>query len=799
MRILLFCLFLYYVIGQNCPVNLRNATDFVILARTQITNSGTGTNVTGEVGTTPGVTINAFPPGILNGNKHFNDLAAQLAMIDANAIFNTIVSYNCNQTLTTNIGPATLTPAVYCTTGDLNFVNNINFNCTGRTTTSFYFKVGRHFSQNNGRNVFLINCDRANIFYAVGTSTGGNVNIGNTLTTYGTFIAKNTISVSSSSVIFGRLFAVNDRVTLNTDTINIVTSNACATTCCLPDGSCSVISSSNCISLGGVSGSGSLCGESTCLKAIIPTICKVDYNNGTCLYGLSYFNFNQISMSLSNLTSFFIPSSFNQFLPKTYDKDGNVFVSSFFANCSISLNWTIITNVGGTFSATSANASTCTGACCEKGFCNLKNPLNCTGVFSGYLSKCNNSLCTNTSYITPIFHCTIVNSNGTCTSYFGYNNTLNQTLFASTGTHDNIILQNRTWFLGITGPTFNYQINTFKYGYFPYAFFVLYTCSGGPISWTVSDTQTNIHVTVNATNIQTCTGTCCNKGSCSVTLPQNCPNNGFYNYLQNCSTGVCPTTPVINLFVGCTIYNTSTKICTTTWGYNNTSPNIITILPGSFNNFIEPFDNDNSQNNPNEIEQVTSFLPGYYSNAFTTVEDCTEGPFTWNVTHLGFNAAVTSTNYSSCEGYCCNSTFCTTTNDSSCSMIQFGTVVWGGFGTTCSQGQTILSNTTFPCQCTQQTNNGGVCGKPNDLNITVDCIINYGNGTCLIRNSYNNTNSEIIRIPTGINNRWAGTIYTGNLLTQFLPGFQRAAEVFTFNCSSFSQRILQINQTFNNN
>ena len=58
---------------SQLPVNLGTADNFAVLAGTTITNTG-ATTITGDIGTSPGLVITGFPPGILTtGTFHVAD------------------------------------------------------------------------------------------------------------------------------------------------------------------------------------------------------------------------------------------------------------------------------------------------------------------------------------------------------------------------------------------------------------------------------------------------------------------------------------------------------------------------------------------------------------------------------------------------------------------------------------------------------------------------------------------------------------------------------------------------------
>ncbi|HTA61031.1 MAG TPA: ice-binding family protein, partial [Bacteroidia bacterium] len=68
-------------------IAMSGATSFAILAGSDITSTG-ATNITGDLGLSPGTSIGGFPPGILTGTQHINDVIANQAKLDLTAAYN---------------------------------------------------------------------------------------------------------------------------------------------------------------------------------------------------------------------------------------------------------------------------------------------------------------------------------------------------------------------------------------------------------------------------------------------------------------------------------------------------------------------------------------------------------------------------------------------------------------------------------------------------------------------------------------------------------------------------------------
>ena len=62
-------------------VSLAGSANFAVLAGSAITNTG-ATNITGDLGLSPGTSIVGFPPGIFTGIQLINDVVSNQAKLD---------------------------------------------------------------------------------------------------------------------------------------------------------------------------------------------------------------------------------------------------------------------------------------------------------------------------------------------------------------------------------------------------------------------------------------------------------------------------------------------------------------------------------------------------------------------------------------------------------------------------------------------------------------------------------------------------------------------------------------------
>lgn len=86
-------------------VPMGTTSAWAILAGSAITSTG-ATNVTGDIGLSPGTSVGGFPPGILIGTQHINDPAANQAKVDLTAVYNDLAGRTSTNivTLSGNIG-----------------------------------------------------------------------------------------------------------------------------------------------------------------------------------------------------------------------------------------------------------------------------------------------------------------------------------------------------------------------------------------------------------------------------------------------------------------------------------------------------------------------------------------------------------------------------------------------------------------------------------------------------------------------------------------------------------------------
>lgn len=199
-------------------VDLGVTSNFVILAGSAVTNTG-NTNITGDLGLSPGSSVGGFPPGELNGTLHVNDVTAANAKTALTATYNDLAGRTSTDivTLSGNIGGLTLTPGLYKSTSTLAISSgDLTFDAQGDPEAIFIIQVASSFTTTSGRKVILSGgAKAANIYWQIGSSAS----IGTSTVFKGNIFAMQSITFSTGATLDGRAFARIGAVTLEGNTI----------------------------------------------------------------------------------------------------------------------------------------------------------------------------------------------------------------------------------------------------------------------------------------------------------------------------------------------------------------------------------------------------------------------------------------------------------------------------------------------------------------------------------------------------------------------------------------------------
>jgi len=194
-------------------VSLAGSAGLAVLAGSAITSTG-ATNITGDIGLSPGSSIGGFPPGILNGEQHINDVISNQAKLDLTAAYNDAAGRTSTDivTLSGNIGGLTLTPGLYKSTSSLSVSSgDLTFDAKGNADAVFIIQIATTLTTTSGRKVILSGGALAsNIFWQVGSSA----TFGTTSVFKGTIMAMQSITFNTGATLDGRALARSGAITM---------------------------------------------------------------------------------------------------------------------------------------------------------------------------------------------------------------------------------------------------------------------------------------------------------------------------------------------------------------------------------------------------------------------------------------------------------------------------------------------------------------------------------------------------------------------------------------------------------
>ena len=199
-------------------VSLAGSSGLAILAGSSITSTG-ATNITGDIGLSPGSSIGGFPPGILNGDQHINDAISNQAKLDLTAAYNDAAGRTSTDivTLSGNIGGLTLTPGLYKSTSSLAISSgDLTFDAKGNPDAVFIIQIATTLTTTSGRKVILSGGALAsNIYWQVGSSA----TFGTTSVFKGTVMAMQSITLNTGATLEGRALARTGAITMAGNTV----------------------------------------------------------------------------------------------------------------------------------------------------------------------------------------------------------------------------------------------------------------------------------------------------------------------------------------------------------------------------------------------------------------------------------------------------------------------------------------------------------------------------------------------------------------------------------------------------
>ena len=207
--------------GVASPASLLgSATSFAVLAATAIT-APLASSVTGDIGLTSAAPIAGLSAITLDGTAHSGDAAAAQASADATAAAASLAGLTPTRDLSgLDLGTvAVLTPGVYHFDTSAQLTGDLTLDFTGATDQSFVFQIGTTLTTAQGAGVIVKGGGpHSQIYWQVGASA----TLGGDTAFAGNVLADQSITLGAgSSILFGRAFALQAAVTLNSATVSL--------------------------------------------------------------------------------------------------------------------------------------------------------------------------------------------------------------------------------------------------------------------------------------------------------------------------------------------------------------------------------------------------------------------------------------------------------------------------------------------------------------------------------------------------------------------------------------------------
>ena len=200
---------------------LGAAETFSVLAASSMSAAAAGTNVTGDLGLSPGLASSLTGPWTVGGTEYFGPLSlAATAQTDALGAFNNLAGQSSDGGWSAS--PWSPVPGVWTAASDTTFAGTITLN--GGYNDVWVFQVGRDMTF-SGSVVLTGNAQPCNVFWQIGRSA----TIASGSTFVGTLIASADVTLVSGATVDGRIISLNSSLTTDGNTISGPTCLAAST------------------------------------------------------------------------------------------------------------------------------------------------------------------------------------------------------------------------------------------------------------------------------------------------------------------------------------------------------------------------------------------------------------------------------------------------------------------------------------------------------------------------------------------------------------------------------------------
>ncbi|MDQ1355766.1 MAG: hypothetical protein QOG44_139 [Acidimicrobiaceae bacterium] len=200
--------------ASESPVTLGASGPYSVLGGQTVTNTGP-TNLSGDLGVSPGTAFTGFPPGIIGGATNAGDATAGKAQADLTIAYDDAAGRTPTASMAGDLVGQTLTTGVYKSTSSIALSGTLTLDGQGDPNAVFIFQVVSTLVTASSSKVSMINgADACNVYWQIGSSA----TLGTTSSFVGTIMALTDITVTTDTVVAGRALARNGSVTLDSNT-----------------------------------------------------------------------------------------------------------------------------------------------------------------------------------------------------------------------------------------------------------------------------------------------------------------------------------------------------------------------------------------------------------------------------------------------------------------------------------------------------------------------------------------------------------------------------------------------------